>query len=99
MKHRSCYVATYFETSETIDNKPPLSFYPICHEVRDEMEVFLVGSKPSPIMFEKTEDKDDFEVGINNEKRIVTLLFHNTSGRLEKTLRRRREKNLRKNRV
>lgn len=74
-----------FETSETIDNKPPLSFYPICYKDRDEVEVFLVGSNSSPITFEKTEDKD-FEVGMNDEKKIVTLLFHNASGRLAKTL-------------
>ncbi|GES90833.1 hypothetical protein GLOIN_2v1485864 [Rhizophagus clarus] len=40
-----------FETSETIDNKPPLSFYPICYEV------LLVSSKPSLVTFKETEDK------------------------------------------
>jgi hypothetical protein len=74
-----------FETTEMIDNKPPLSFYPICHEDRDEVEVLLVDPKPSPITFEETEDKD-FKVGINDDKKIVTLLFHNASGRLAKTL-------------
>lgn len=74
-----------FDTSETIDNKPPLSLYPICYEDCDDLEVLLVGSKPSSITFEKTEDKD-IEVGINDEKKIVTLLFHNASSRLAKTL-------------
>ncbi|PKC66942.1 hypothetical protein RhiirA1_459067 [Rhizophagus irregularis] len=47
-----------FDTSEMIDNKPPLSLYPICYEDRDELEVLLIGSKPSFITFEKTGDKD-----------------------------------------
>ena len=68
-----------------IDNKQPLSFHPICYEDRDEVEVILVDPKPSPITFKETGDKD-FEVGINDENKIVTLLFHNASGRLAKTL-------------
>ncbi|CAB4437641.1 unnamed protein product [Rhizophagus irregularis] len=74
-----------FDTSEMIDNKPPLSLYPICYEDRDELEILLIGSKPSFITFKKTEDKD-FEVGMNDENKIVTLLFHNVSSRLAKTL-------------
>jgi hypothetical protein len=57
-----------FETSETIDNKPPLSLYPISYEDRDELEVLLVGSKPSPITFEEAEDKY-IKVVINDEKK------------------------------
>ncbi|GES86122.1 hypothetical protein GLOIN_2v1783784 [Rhizophagus clarus] len=72
-------------TKRLIYNKPPLSFYPIYYEDRDEVEVLLVGSKPSPITFEKTEDKD-FKVGMNDENKIVSLLFHNASDRLEKKL-------------
>ncbi|GBC04126.1 hypothetical protein RclHR1_05520014 [Rhizophagus clarus] len=80
-----------FETSETIDNKPPLSFYPICYEV------LLVSSKPSLVTFKETEDKVS-EVGINDKNEIVTLLFYNASGRLMKCYQRMREKNLQKKR-
>ncbi|EXX73162.1 uncharacterized protein OCT59_021029 [Rhizophagus irregularis] len=68
-----------------INNKPPLSLYPICYEDHDELEVLLIGSKPSFITFEKTGDKD-IEVGMDDENKIVTLLFHNASSRLAKTL-------------
>ncbi|PKB97265.1 hypothetical protein RhiirA5_433450 [Rhizophagus irregularis] len=54
-----------FDTSEMIDNKPPLSLYPICYEDRDELEVLLIGSKPSFITFEKTGDKDIVQIGEN----------------------------------
>jgi len=37
-------------------------------------------------MFKKTEDKERFEMGINDEDKIVTLLFHNANGKLTKTL-------------
>ncbi|CAB5200656.1 unnamed protein product [Rhizophagus irregularis] len=74
-----------FDTSEMIDNKPPLSLYPICYEDRDELEILFIGSKPSFITFEKTEDID-IEVGMDDENKIVTLLFHNASSRLAKTL-------------
>ncbi|GBC00273.1 hypothetical protein RclHR1_00380041 [Rhizophagus clarus] len=47
-----------FDTSETIDNKPQLSLYPVCYEDRDELEVFLNDFKPST--FQETEDKDIF---------------------------------------
>ncbi|POG60408.1 hypothetical protein GLOIN_2v1884336 [Rhizophagus irregularis DAOM 181602=DAOM 197198] len=80
-----------FETSETIDNKPPFAFYP---EDRDEVEVLFVGSKPLPITFEKTENKD-FEVGINDEK---LCYFTMQVADCLKRYRRRREKNLRKKR-
>ncbi|CAB4381234.1 unnamed protein product [Rhizophagus irregularis] len=80
-----------FETSETIDNKPPFAFYPEDH---DEVEVLFVGSKPLPITFEKTENKD-FEVGINDEK---LCYFTMQVADCLKRYRRRREKNLRKKR-
>ncbi|CAB4445953.1 unnamed protein product [Rhizophagus irregularis] len=77
-----------FETSETIDNKPPFAFYP------EDRDVLFIGSKPLPITFEKTENKD-FEVGINDEK---LCYFTMQVADCLKRYRRRREKNLRKKR-
>lgn len=74
-----------FDTSEIIDNKPPLSFYPICYEDCNELEVLLVDSTLPSITFKETED-ENIKVGINDKEEIVKLLFRNASRRLAKTL-------------
>jgi hypothetical protein len=74
-----------FDSPETLDNKSPLSLYPIYYKERDELKVFLVDSEVPSITFQKTKEKD-FEVGLNSKENIVILLFHNASSRLAETL-------------
>ncbi|RIA93114.1 hypothetical protein C1645_735819 [Glomus cerebriforme] len=73
-----------FDIPKSIDDKPPLSFYPICYEDYDELKVFLV-SEISSITFRKTKEKD-FDMDIDDKKKIIALLFHNANNRIAKTL-------------
>ncbi|CAG8445526.1 15021_t:CDS:2, partial [Funneliformis caledonium] len=74
----------FFDTQDTINNKPPLLFIPVCYKDCDELKVYLVDSISS-ITLQKTEG-EDLEVGLDNEGKIVVLLFHKASSRLAKTL-------------
>ncbi|CAG8505158.1 8411_t:CDS:2 [Funneliformis mosseae] len=74
----------FFDTQDTINNKPPLLFIPVCYKDCDELKVYLVDSISS-ITLQKTEE-EDLEVGLDNEGKIVVLLFHKASSRLAKTL-------------
>lgn len=74
-----------FDSSEILDNKPPLSLYPIYYKECDELKVFLIDSEVPSITFQKTEEKD-CEVRLNDKGNIVLLLFHNASSRLAEML-------------
>jgi uncharacterized protein YuzE len=65
--------------------RPRFTFNTIYHEDSDTLRFNFVNFTPPMIEFKKTED-EDVEVGMDNAGKVVSLLFHNASNRLLKTL-------------
>ena len=74
-KNLSCHI---YDTQIEIDNKPPLDLYPIFNKFHDELRVYFHGSISPKITFEKSEE-EGVEVAMDDAKKIIALLFHDSS--------------------
>src|ERR1043165_8747828 len=67
------------------ENIPRLIIHPIYEENSDILKINFVNVVPSTITFKNTE-AEDIKVRMDNDGKIVSLLFYNASNRILKTV-------------